>query len=70
MGLGIDLARLDNPEHAEIVDNFKDQLIISLVKKLGGCSTLSLQEVDDTQEDLLYLAIKDGNFILSTQRKH
>ena len=35
MGKGIDLARAAAPEHAAMLDDFKDQLLIALVKRLA-----------------------------------
>jgi hypothetical protein len=36
MGKGIDLARPDAPLHAEVLDDFKDQLMIVLLLRLGA----------------------------------
>ena len=62
MGKGIDLARPGAPEHAEILDNFKDQLLIVLVKRLGGSITIPISEVDDTGSDILSMSLdtEDG----------
>lgn len=36
MGKGIDLARADAPLHAQVLDDFKDQLLIALIRRLAG----------------------------------
>lgn len=48
MGQGIDLARLKNPEHAQALDDLKDQLLIVFLRRLGGKLTLPIVEIDDT----------------------
>ena len=60
MGKGVDLAREDNPEHAAVIDSFKDQLLIVFLKRLGGNVSIPLSEVDDTGRDLLAFRI-DGD---------
>lgn len=62
MGKGIDLARSGAPEHAAVLDDFKDQLLIVLVKRLGGKVSLPVTEVDDTGRNTLSFNIVDGVF--------
>ena len=62
MGKGIDMARADHPEHAQVMDDFKDQLLIVFLKRLGGVIDCPLAEVNDTGGDLLKLSINDGVF--------
>lgn len=57
MGKGIDLARDDAPLHAALLDDLKDQILIVLLKRLGGTVTLPVAEVDDTGQDLVLFAI-------------
>lgn len=59
MGKGIDLARADAPEHAEVMDDFKDQLMIVFLKRLGGRVSIPVSEVDDTGEDMLAFRISE-----------
>ena len=59
MGKGIDMARADAPEHAAVMDDFKDQLIIVLMKRLGVKVSIPLAEMDDTGQDLLAFHIDD-----------
>jgi hypothetical protein len=60
MDKGIDLAREHAPELAALMPLLKDQLLIVLVKRLGGSVTLPVAEVDDTGQDLLALEF-DGD---------
>ena len=75
MGKGIDLAREHAPEHAELLDNFKDQFLIVLVNRLSffekdGVVTIPIKEVDDTGGLLLSMSITDGSFNFKVSRKH
>jgi hypothetical protein len=71
MGKGIDLARPQAPEHAAVLDDFKDQLLIVLMKRLAvdGKVRIPVAEVDDTGGDLLAFAIRDGVFIFELRKK-
>ena len=35
MGKGIDMARADAPEHAQVMDDFKDQLLVCLLRRIA-----------------------------------
>jgi hypothetical protein len=52
MGKGIDAARLNSPEHAALLDDLKDQLLIVFLKRLGGKLIVPVTEIDDTGNDL------------------
>lgn len=69
MGSGIDAARPHAPLHAAVMDNFKDQLILVLIERLGGKVTIPVAEVDNTGGKLLTMSITDGNFNLNLERK-
>lgn len=70
MGKGIDLARSDAPEHAAVMDDFKDQLLIVFLKRLGGKVSIPLAEVDDTGQDTLAFRIDENKvFHFETRRK-
>jgi len=69
MGQGIDLARPAAPVHAEVLDNFKDQLLIVLIKRLGPTVSIPLAEMDDTGGDLLAFSVKDGAFNFKLSKK-
>lgn len=59
MGLGVDLAREDAPLHAAVIDNFKDQFILVLLRRLGGDVTIPVAEVDDTGGLMLAMNLTD-----------
>jgi len=70
MGKGIDLARQDNPAHAAVLDEFKDQLLIVFLKRLGGKVSISVTEVDDTGGDILAFRIDENRvFHFETRKK-
>ena len=57
MGRGIDLARPDAPEHAALMDELKDQLLLVLIDRLGGTIDIPVAEVDATGDKLLALRV-------------
>jgi len=72
MGKGIDLARGDAPEHAEILDDFKDQLIIVMLKrleKLSGTVNIPMEEIDDTGNDIVAFSVVDKVFKFEMRKK-
>lgn len=69
MGKGIEIARMDAPEHAELLDNFKDQLLIAMVVKAGGKYEISVSEVDATGGWVLGFKVVDGKFFFEARRK-
>lgn len=69
MGKGIDLARAAGSGlHADVLDDFKDQLLIVLLKRLAkdGRVSIPIAEADDTGQDVVSFSINDGafNFVL------
>jgi hypothetical protein len=69
MGKGIDLARGDAPIHTKVLDDFKDQLLIVMAKRLGGDVSIPVAEVDDTGHDLLSFSVNDGVFQFIVSKK-
>lgn len=69
MGKGIDAVRGDSPIHAAVLDDFKDQLLIVFLKRLGGTLDIAVAEVDDTSHDLLAFSVSDGVFHFETRKK-
>jgi len=69
MGKGIDLARSIGPEHAALLDDFKDQLLIAMVVKNGGTLDLPVADVDATGGYTLAFSVTDGVFHFKAQRK-
>lgn len=57
MGKGIDIARSLAPEHAALLDDLKDQLLIVLLKRLGGKLDVPVSEVDDTGQDVMLFSV-------------
>lgn len=70
MGKGIDLAKEDAPEHAALLENFRHQLLIVFLKRLGGKVSIPVAEIDDTGGDLLAFSVKDGVFNFELRAKH
>jgi hypothetical protein len=59
MGRGTDLARLaGNREHAQLIDDMKDQLLIVLLNRLGGTVDVPVAELDATGGYLASFALK------------
>ena len=69
MGKGIDLARTEAPDHAAVLDNLKDQLLICFLKRLGGKISMPVAEVDDTGDDLFAFGVREGVFHFEIRRK-
>lgn len=69
MGKGIDLARADAPLHAAVLDDFKDQLIIALVKRLGENVSIPIAEIDNTGGYLLAFNIENDAFNFKLRKK-
>lgn len=61
MGLGVELARAaGGAEHAAVIDNLKDQLLIVFLKRLqakGESLRFPVREVNDTGQDTLSFRI-------------
>lgn len=57
MGKAIDLVRAFAPEHAAVLDDLKDQLLIVLLKRLGGSIDVPVAEVDDTAQDMMSFSL-------------
>lgn len=70
MGTGTDAARAAGAGiHADVIDNFKDQLLIVLLLRLGGNVSIPVQEVDDTGGYVASFNVKDGAFNFEVSRK-
>ena len=69
MGKGIDLARKDAPLHAAALDDFKDQLLLVLIGRLGGKISIPVAEVDETGSALLSMSVSDGAFHFELRKK-
>jgi hypothetical protein len=78
MGKGIDLARgLDLQTggtgiHAEVLEDFKDQLLIVFLKRLqalGSGLNFPMREVDDTGNDMVSFSVINGTFHFELSKK-
>jgi len=69
MGKGIEMAGVLAPEHAALIDQLKDELLIVFLKRLGGKADIPVAEVDDTGLDMLAFSIVDGVFHFAIRRK-
>jgi len=72
MGKGIDLARGDAPIHAEVLDDFKDQLLIAFLRRLvgkDGTFDIAVAEVDETGRYLLAFSVNNMAFHFVLEKK-
>jgi hypothetical protein len=72
MGKGIDAARVTEPEHAALIDDMKDQLLIVLLKRLGGKDgkvDIPVAEVDGTGRYVVLFSVRDRVFHFTVQEK-
>lgn len=72
MGKGIDLARGEAPIHAAVLDDFKDQLLIVLLKRCAdadGNVAIPVAETDDTGQDMVVFRVVDRVFHFEVRRK-
>ena len=69
MGTGIDMARDEAPLHAALLDDLKDQLLLVLIRRLGGDVSIPVSEVDDTGGVLLMMSVTGNTFNFSVRQK-
>jgi len=73
MGKGIDLARAAGAGiHADVLDDFKDQLLIVFLKelqRLGHSLKFPVAQVDDTGRDTVSFQIVDRTFHFEVTKK-
>ena len=71
MGKGIELARKIEPEHAQAMDEMKEQLLIVLINRLGGNVKIPVAEIDDTGGYILKFGVdpKTRIFTFTSERK-
>lgn len=71
MGKGTDAARAAGAtEHAAVIDDFKDQLLIALLRRLGGKVDIPVAEVDETGRFICSFAVCNGVFNFVLTEKH
>jgi hypothetical protein len=68
---GIELAGMDNPEHAAMLNAMKEQLLIVLVNRLGGNVTIPVNEIDSTGGYVLLMEanLQQQTFTFTTAKK-
>ncbi len=70
MGTGTNAARAAGAGiHADVIDNFKDQLLLVLIERLGGDISIPVSEVDNTGGKVLSMSVADGQFHFTLGRK-
>ena len=69
MGKGIDQTRESAPEHAALLDDLKDQLLIVFLRRLGNEISIPVGEIDDTGNCLLAFSINNGVFNFKLEEK-
>ena len=63
MGKVTDLARMAGAGiHADVIDDFKDQLLIAFLRRLGSRVTIPVQEVDETGRFICSFNLENGAF--------
>ena len=71
MGKGTNAARAAGAgAHADVIDDFKDQLLIALLRRLGGRVSIPVKEVDETGRFVCSFNIEDEafNFVLTEKQ--
>jgi hypothetical protein len=77
MGSGREMAREMDVQtggtglHAKVLEDMMDQLVIVLMKRLqkNGKVRIPVQEMDDTGQDILSFAVRDGVFHFQLSKK-
>lgn len=72
MGKGIEAARAAGAGlHADVLDDFKDQLLIVLLKRLAidGKVSIPVAEVDDTGGDIVSFSVNQRIFNFEVRKK-
>lgn len=70
MGKGTDAARAAGAGlHADVIDDFKDQLLIVLLRRLGSTVTIPVREVDDTGRYVCSFSVKNDAFNFEVTEK-
>lgn len=70
MGKGIDAARLAGAGlHADVMDDFRDQLLVALLARHGPEVRVPVAEVDATGQFVVLMAVVDGVFVFNVEKK-
>lgn len=70
MGTGIDAALGDNPELRATMENLRDQLLLVLLRRLGGKARIPVSEIDQTGQYIMEMQLDpEGRSLTFTLRK-
>ena len=74
MGKGIQLARAAGAGiHADVLDDFKDQLLLVLVRRLQSAEVreviIDVEDIDDTGGWILSFSVREGQFHFIAEKK-
>lgn len=70
MGKGIDAARAAGAGiHADVIDDFKDQLLIAFLRRLGNKVSVPVAEVDETGRFICSFNVENGIFNFTLTEK-
>jgi len=70
MGKATDAARAAGAGiHADVIDAFKEQLLIVFLNRLGGAVSVPVSEVDGTGGYTMSFNVVDGDFNFKVGRK-
>ena len=70
MGKGTDAARAAGAGlHADVIDDFKDQLLIALLRRLGSKVSIPVKEVDETGRFVCSFNVEGGAFNFTLAEK-
>lgn len=73
MGKGIDACKSNAPEHAALMETFRDDLLIIAMRRLGaktgGKVDIPVAEIDGAGRFALAFSVRDGVFHFEIQEK-
>lgn len=71
MGTGIDAALGDNPEMRAAMENLRDQLLLVLLRRLGGEVNVPVAEIDRTGQYTMEMQLDSthGIFTFTVRKK-
>lgn len=70
MGKGTDAARAAGAGiHVDVIDDFKDQLLIAFLRRLGNKVSIPVSEVDETGRFICSFNVENGIFNFTLTEK-
>lgn len=71
MGTGIDAAKAAGGIHAEVLDNFKDQLLLTLLRRIGTNVNIAIpvSEIDAAGGYVVLMSVTPTEFNFVVQQK-